>query len=284
MSVDQQKFAGGVAVITGAGAGLGSGLARRAGALGMTVVVTDIDTGRATQVAEQVIEAGGKAEALRVDVSRPEELDRLAETVFERHGGVRLLINNAGIETLGYTWEIPAARWEATLNINIHGVIHGVRAFAPKMIAKGEQAWIANLASVGSFGIMPTQTAYMVTKHAVQSFSECLYLEMELAEAPIHVSSIIPGMVKTSIFDASAGDGEPEAAAQHRKTMHDMMANYGMDLDAACKVILEQVAEGKFWVSTQPEMTDSMVAERIAFLSAKEPPRLNDTARQLLGK
>ncbi|HLU91333.1 MAG TPA: SDR family NAD(P)-dependent oxidoreductase [Pedomonas sp.] len=284
MTVDQQKFAGGVAVITGAGAGLGSGLARRAGALGMTVVVTDIDGGRAEKVAREIIEAGGKAEALVIDVSRPEELDRLAETVFERHGGVRLLINNAGIETLGYTWEIPAARWEATLDINIHGVIHGVRAFVPKMLAKGEEAWIANLASVGSFGMMPTQTAYILTKHAVQSFSECLYLEMEVAEAPIHVSSIIPGMVKTSIFDASAGEGEPEAAARHRKTMHDMMANYGMDLDEACKVILEQVAANKFWVSTQPEMTDSMVAERIAFLTAKEAPRLNDTTRQLLGK
>lgn len=284
MTVDQQKFAGGVAVITGAGAGLGSGLARRAGALGMTVVVTDIDGGRAEKVAREIIEAGGKAEALVIDVSRPEELDRLAETVFERHGGVRLLINNAGIETLGYTWEIPAARWEATLDINIHGVIHGVRAFVPKMLAKGEEAWIANLASVGSFGMMPTQTAYILTKHAVQSFSECLYLEMEVAEAPIHVSSIIPGMVKTSIFDASAGEGEPEAATRHRKTMHDMMANYGMDLDEACKVILEQVAANKFWVSTQPEMTDSMVAERIAFLTAKEAPRLNDTTRQLLGK
>src|SRR5690606_34817941 len=183
MTVDQQKFAGGVAVITGAGAGLGSGLARRAGALGMTVVVTDIDGGRAEKVAREIIEAGGKAEALVIDVSRPEELDRLAETMFERHGGVRLLINNAGIETLGYTWEIPAARWEATLDINIHGVIHGVRAFVPKMLAKGEEAWIANLASVGSFGMMPTQTAYILTKHAVQSFSECLYLEMEVAEA-----------------------------------------------------------------------------------------------------
>jgi len=284
MSLDREKFAGGVAVVTGAGAGIGAGLARRAGQLGMTVIVTDINEARAQQVVQDIKGAGGKAEALVVDVSRPEELDRLAETVFDRHGGVRLLVNNAGIETLGYTWEIPTDRWEATLDINIHGVIHGVRAFAPKILTKGDEAWIANLASVGSFGIMTTQTAYILTKHAIQSFNECLYLEMELANAPIHVSSIIPGMVKTAIFNADAGAGEPAAAARHRKTMHDMMAAYGMDLDEASKVILEQVAEGKFWVSTQPDMTESMIADRIAFLTAKEPPRLNETTRQLLGK
>ena len=282
-SLDREKFAGGVAVITGAGAGIGMGLARRAGALGMTVVVTDINGAAAEKVAEDIRANGGKAEAMVVDVSRPAELDRLAEEVFARHGEVRLLVNNAGIETIGYTWEIPTERWEATLNINIHGIIHGVRAFVPKIIKTGKEAWIANLASVGSFGMMPTQTAYMVTKHAIQSFNECLYLEMELANLPIHVCSVIPGMLKTSIFNAEAGAGEPGSAAHHRKAMHDMMAAYGMDLDEGCKVILEQVAENKFWCSTQPEMTETMVAERIEYLRAKANPTLAEQARQLLG-
>lgn len=282
MAIDKQKFSGGVAVITGAGAGIGSGLARRAGALGMTVIVTDINGAAAEKVAEEIRANGGKAEAMVVDVSKPAELDRLAEEVFARHGEVRLLVNNAGIETLGYTWEIPAERWEATLNINIHGVIHGVRAFVPRIIKTGKEAWIANLASVGAFGMMPTQTAYMVTKHAIQSFSECLYLEMELADLPIHVCSVIPGMMKTSIFNAEAGKGEPDSAARHRKAMHDMMAAYGMDLDEGCKVILEQVAENKFWCSSQPEMTETMVAERIEYLRTKSNPKLAEQARQIL--
>src|SRR5690606_29713752 len=100
---------------------------------------------------------------------------------------------------------IPAARWEATLDINIHGIVHGVRAFVPKMLATGEEAWIANLASIGAFGMMPGQTAYIMSKHAIQSFSECLFLELQHAGAPIHVASVIPGMLKTSIFDAEAG-------------------------------------------------------------------------------
>jgi short-subunit dehydrogenase len=283
MSKEQDVLGGGVAVITGAGAGIGMGLAKRAAEIGMTVVVTDISRERAEKVVEEIRAKGGKGEAIVVDVSKPQELDRLAAEVFERHGEVRLLVNNAGIETIGLSWEIPLERWEATLNINIHGVVHGVRAFAPRMIASGKEGFIANLASIGSFGIMPTQTAYMMTKHAVQSFSECLYLEMEVANAPIHVSSVIPGMLKTSIFDAEAGAGEPEHASGHRKVMREMMAAYGMDLEEGCRLILEQIAEKKFWVSTQPEMTADTLAGRIEFFRGQSAPSLAPQARQLLG-
>ncbi len=279
---DTDKFAGGVAVITGAGAGIGSGLARRAGELGMTVVVTDIDEARAGQVAQDIIAAGGQAEALKVDVSQPRELDRLADHVFANHDSVRLLINNAGIETIGYSWEIPVERWEATLNINIHGIVHGCRAFLPPMIERGEEAWIANLASMGAFGVMPQQTAYIMSKHAVQSFSECLYLELELKGAPIHVASVMPGMLKTSIFDAEAGAGEPAGAGAHRRRMFEMMRDHGMDLAQGCALIMDQIAAGKFWVHTQPEMSLGAIEGRIAFFRSQQPPVMNEEVRHLL--
>ena len=283
MSIEQEKFAGGVAVVTGAGAGIGMGFARRFAEVGMTVIVTDIAADRAEKVAGEIRDRGGKAEAMVVDVSRPEELDRLAAEVFDRHGGCRVLVNNAGIETIGNSWEIPVGRWEATLNINIHGVIHGCRAFIPHMLKAGEEAWIANLASIGAFGQMPTQTAYIVSKHAVQAFSECLYLELELAKAPIHVASVVPGMLKTSIFEASAGAGEPTGADVHRKTMADMMAAYGMDLDEGCARFVRLLAEGKFWVDSQPEMTKGSIDTRIEFLRGQQAPVLGAGQRALLG-
>lgn len=281
MALDMDVFGGGVAVVTGAGAGIGAGLARRAGALGMTVVVSDINLQAAEGTVEEIRAAGGQAEAIRIDVSQPEELDRLAETVFDRHGDVRLLINNAGIETVGYTWEIPTARWEATLNINVHGVIHGVRAFVPRMIASGKEAWIGNLSSVGAFGQMPGQTAYTVTKHAVQAFSESLYLEMELKNLPIHVSAIVPGMLRTNIFNAEAGEGEPGNAAAHRRAMFEMMRDYGMDLDEGCRLFLEQMADNKFWVHSQPEMSEQIIGGRVRFLQEQLPPIMPDIARQI---
>ena len=283
MALDKDVFAGGVAVVTGAGSGIGAGLARRAGALGMTVVVTDINEAAAAETVASIVAAGGKAEAEKVDVSIPEELDRLAELVFARHGEVRLLINNAGIETVGYTWEVPTARWEAALNINLHGVIHGVRAFVPRIIASGKEAWIGNLSSVGAFGQMPAQTAYIVTKHAVQAFSECLYLEMELKKLPIHVCSIIPGMMRTNIFNAEGGEGEPANASGHRRAMFEMMRDYGMDLDEGCRLFLEQMAEKKFWVHSQPEMSEQALGGRIRFMQDQTPPVMPDIARQIAG-
>ena len=282
MTPDEAKLSGGVAVITGAGSGIGAGLARRAGELGMTVVVADIDRAAAEAIADGIRAAGGKAEAMQVDVSRHAELDRLAEDVFTRRGPVRLLINNAGIETLGYSWEISAERWEATLNINLHGVIHGVRAFVPRMLDSGQECWIANLASIGAFGIMPTQSAYLVTKHAVQAFSENLFLELQLKGAPIHVSTVVPGYVKSAIFAANARGDEPADAARHRQTMQAMMQDHGMDADEAGHVILARVAAGHFWVSTQPEATARMIAGRIAYLQDQTDPPLSAATRALV--
>src|SRR6185312_13916127 len=141
-------FHGGAAVITGAGSGIGEGIARTAAACGMKVLLADIAIDRAEAVAADIRAAGGIASAIRVDVSIPVELDRLADHAYAEFGDVRLLVNNAGIETLGFVWELPVERWETTLAVNIHGVIHGVRAFAPRMLRSPDQTFIANVASV----------------------------------------------------------------------------------------------------------------------------------------
>ena len=282
MSIDEEKFAGGVAVVTGAGAGIGMGMSRRLAAVGMTVVVTDIAAERAETVAAGIRAEGGKAEAMVVDVAQPGQIDALAEAVFARHGAVRVLINNAGIETMGHSWEISAARWNATLDINIHGVIHGCRAFIPHMLQAGKEAWIGNLASIGAFAQMPGQTAYHVTKHAVQAFSEGLYLELEMVKAPIHLSSIIPGMIKTSIFDAEAGKGEPEQAERWRRIMRELAGAHGMELDEGCAIFVRKMAENSFWVDSQPELTQQLLDARIAYLSNPGAPVLSEEARALL--
>lgn len=278
----EKKLEGGVAVITGAGAGIGAGLARRCGALGMTVVVSDVSLTRAESVAKSIRDAGGKADAETFDVSQPQEHDAFAARVYQKYGSVRLLVNNAGIETLGYTWEIPLSRWEATLNINIHGVVHGCRAFITKMLESKEECWIANLSSIAAFSVMPTQTAYIMTKHAVQSFTECLFLELQLKRASISVSSVTPGILRSSIFDADAGKGESAVGAAYKKAMYEMMMNYGMDIDEGCEKIIGGIAEKKFWVSTQPEMTDEAIQHRVKFLTGYGDPEIAESAKHLL--
>jgi short-subunit dehydrogenase len=117
----------------------------------------------------------------------------------------------------------------------------------------------------------------------VQSFSECLYLELQIKGAPIHVSSIIPGSVKTGIFDAANGQDDDAFGSSQRRIMHDMMYAYGMELEEAARVIMEGVARGDFWVSTQPQMTRDMMAGRIAFFQSEAPPVLAGEAAAILG-
>src|SRR5438132_12826265 len=112
-----EVFGGGIAVVTGAGAGIGAGLAREAGRLGMTVVVADVDKGRAASVADAIVKAGGKAHAQVTDVRDADAVEALADWTHRNLGDVRLLVNNAGIEMLGLMWELTPQQWRKVFDI-----------------------------------------------------------------------------------------------------------------------------------------------------------------------
>ncbi|PRC45137.1 oxidoreductase, partial [Mycobacterium sp. ITM-2017-0098] len=177
----RDTFGGGVAVITGAGAGIGAGLARHASALGMTVVLADIDESAVTALRDELNAAGGTAVSVVCDVRNPDALAELAERVYADVGPVRLLVNNAGIEQFGYLWDIPVANWNRVVDINISGVFHGIRAFLPKMIEAAEPAWVWNLSSIGGVAVVPLQAPYIMSKHAILALTECLSLEVQSA-------------------------------------------------------------------------------------------------------
>ena len=276
-----ERLRGGVAVITGAGSGIGAGLAHEAAGVGMKVVLADIAEERIHRVAADIEAAGGSALAVPTDVSDPGSLDTLAAKAYERFGGVRLLVNNAGIETLGFSWEISAPTWDKTLAINISAVVHGVRAFVPRMIASGSTAFIANMASIGALGVMPVQTSYIMSKHAVLAFSECLRLEMALKELPIEVSVILPGPVATRIFADAQANPDP-VSVYHREVMQGMLDGSGISAREAAARILPQVASGAFWVSTHPEMTVEMAKNRANQLAELAEPRLPPDLRASL--
>ena len=273
MTAQLDKLRGGVAVVTGAGSGIGEALARYAAEVGMKVVLADIASERIARVANEIEAGGGSALAVPTDVSQSQDLENLADKSYTAFGDVQLLVNNAAIETLGFSWEIPAETWDKTLGININGVVHGVRAFAPRMIAAGQPAYIANTASVGAFGMMPVQTSYIMSKHAVLAFTECLRLEMQVKNAPIDVSVIVPGPVKTRIFADSEG-AQDAASRHHRQVMEQMLEDNGMSAREAAERILPQVAAGDFWVSTHPDMTRDYAAGRAQHLAELNDPVL----------
>jgi NADP-dependent 3-hydroxy acid dehydrogenase YdfG len=282
MSAARQRFGGGVAVVTGAGSGIGEGIARHAAALGMKVALADIAAARIDAIARELRDAGLDAMAVSTDVSKPEALDALAATVHEAWGDVRLLVNNAGVETMGFAWELPVEVWERTLNVNIHGVIHGVRAFAPRMIASGADCVIANLSSIGGLSVMPLQTPYILSKHAVLAFSEGLALEMLLKKTRVQVSAVLPGPVLTRIMRDAASGGD-ELTAHHLAAMQQMLEAAGVTPDAAAQSIFDQLTTGEFWVSTHPDMMRQMGAARARLLESLSQPSLDGGMLALLG-
>lgn len=274
-------FGGGIAVITGSGSGIGEGLARNAAALGMKVVLADVAADRIERVAREIKAAGGAAMPVPTDVTDPTALTRLAAIVHETWGDVRLLVNNAGIEVMGYSWEVPAEVWNKIPAVNIGGVVYGVRAFMPRMLEAGKPAFVANVSSVGGLGMMPTQTAYVATKHAVLSFTEGLSLEMQALNAPVHVSAILPGPVATRIFQDAPVAGETSFIEGQRAFMDKMVVGGLTGLEAG-KVILDGIAAKRFWVSTHPEVMAALAKERGAYLSALASPTLPEGVRALL--
>lgn len=271
-------FGGGVAVITGAGNGIGAGLARHAAALGMTVVLVDIDAGAIVALREEL---PGAVDVV-CDVRDPDALEDVAAQVYSDIGPVRLLVNNAGVEQFGYLWDTPVANWDRLVDINVSGVFYGIRAFLPRMIATDSPAWVWNLSSIGGVAAVPLQTPYIMSKHAVLALTECLRLEVELAGHAdrIHVQAVLPGAVKSNIFEAAGGvdDGDVGAAEAQRAAMLDIKAE-AMDPLEAAQVVFEQAAAGEFYLLTQPEYVGNAMSERAAILADRRAPVLRTKQR-----
>ncbi|QRY47783.1 SDR family NAD(P)-dependent oxidoreductase [Mycolicibacterium boenickei] len=278
----REIFGGGVAVITGAGAGIGAGLARYASQLGMTVVLVDVNAEAIAGLREEIDAAGGSATDVVCDVRDAAAVQALADDVYRDLGPVRLLVNNAGIEQFGYLWDTPVDNWQRVVDVNISGVFHGVKAFLPKMLATDEPAWVWNLSSIGGVAVVPLQAPYIMSKHAVLALTECLHLEVQSAghDHHLHVQAVLPGAVVSSIFESAGGvdSGDTGAAEGQRTAMLDIKAD-AMDPLAAAEMVFDQAAEGRFYLHTQPDYVGSAMAERARILSCQEAPRLRTERR-----
>ncbi|MCV7067249.1 SDR family NAD(P)-dependent oxidoreductase [Mycolicibacterium farcinogenes] len=278
----REVFGGGVAVITGAGAGIGAGLARHANRLGMTVVLVDIDDAAIADLRDEIRAAGGSAIDVVCDVRDADAVQALADQVYRDVGPVRLLVNNAGVEQFGYLWDTPVENWRRVVDINISGVFHGVKAFLPKMLAGGAPAWVWNLSSIGGVAVVPLQAPYIMSKHAVLALTECLHLEVQSAghDHHLHIQAVLPGAVVSNIFESAGGveSGDARAAEGQRAAMLDIKAE-AMDPLAAAEVVFDQAAEGRFYLLTQPDYVGSAMTERARVLSRQEAPHLRTERR-----
>ncbi|WP_339951447.1 SDR family oxidoreductase [uncultured Albimonas sp.] len=243
------RFANRVAAITGAGSGIGRALALELAARGARLAISDLSESGLAETAALLRAAGAEVEPTVLDVADPAALQAWAEATEARFGAVHQLYNNAGISLgSGPLMEMRQGAFERILEVNLWGVIHGTRAFLPRLIASGDGA-LVNISSLNGLMAQGGLSAYCASKFAVRGFTEAIRIEMLMARAPVQVVVVHPGGVATNIARANLAElrdlrpedrarAEASVAVYERKLLK-------MPPETAARVILEGVARGR---------------------------------------
>ena len=259
-----QDLRGKVAAVTGAASGIGRALALAFAREGMHVGLADI--GDLKAITAEVTALGVKAFPMKVDVSRESDVQKFAESLETVH----VVCNNAGVSPLGAVWETSAKEWDWIVGVNLWGVIHGVRAFAPRLIAQNE-GHIVNTASVAGLISPPGMGAYNVTKHAVVALSETLHHDLRERGSRVGVSVLCPAYVPTRIADFKASsDKSPETLAKEAM-MKKAVASGKLSADDVAAAVVAAVREDRFYVLTHPKIKGAIRARMDDILEEKAP-------------
>jgi NAD(P)-dependent dehydrogenase (short-subunit alcohol dehydrogenase family) len=255
-----QDLEGKVAVVTGAASGIGRGLAEAFAAEGMRLVLADVEANALDSAAAALRARGVEVHPVVTDVAVAADVDRLADHAWAACGAVHVVCNNAGVAVSGLAWEQTVADWQWILGVNLWGVIHGIRAFVPRMLAQGTEGHVVNTASLAGLTSNPFMAAYNVTKHGVVTLSETLEKELRLTNAKLRVSVLCPGFVKTGIADSDrnrpAALREPEGT--RRASELDGVVRNAIETGTSPTDVARQVVEAiraeRFYVVTHPEL------------------------------
>jgi NAD(P)-dependent dehydrogenase (short-subunit alcohol dehydrogenase family) len=186
-------------VVTGAASGIGLAITEAFVAEGMRVVMADVDQDRLDEQAERLRTGEGDVVAIGADVRDAEAVDRVGRTATERFGALHVAVNNAGVVNGGLSWEIPLEEWHRVIDVDLWGVIHGVRAFVPRILATGEEGHVVNVASMAAVLTLQKLAPYTVAKHGVLGLTDVLRGELSAFGVPVGASVVMPGMVRTGM-------------------------------------------------------------------------------------
>jgi len=190
-----------VAVITGGAGGIGAAMAKAFAERGAKIVLADLDGPALAGAVRELEKSGAQAFGVHTDVSKPESVEALAEATLRRFGAVHIVCNNAGIATFGPIAKSTRKDWEFTMSVNFWGVVNGVQAFVPRLIAQGQGGHVINTASMAGLVGMRWLGVYCASKFAVVGLTESLFVE--LRDHGIGVSVLCPMMVATNINENS---------------------------------------------------------------------------------
>jgi NAD(P)-dependent dehydrogenase (short-subunit alcohol dehydrogenase family) len=271
-----KELRGKVAVITGAGSGIGRALALACANEGMGVALADIDEPGMAETVRLLEPSNAAVLTQRCDVSDSAAVESLADAAWKRFGATHLVFNNAGVGVAGPIWTTTLNDWEWTLGINLMGVVHGIRSFVPRMLEAKLEGRIVNTASAAGLTSVPGSSVYCVTKHAVVTMSECLAHELDLVEATVGVSVLCPAFVPTGIAEsernrpAALGDKNPLAARYEEFTRKAVQAGRLSAGDVA-RITLEGVRAGRFYILPHPKIRNAVETRMRDILDDRAP-------------
>jgi NAD(P)-dependent dehydrogenase (short-subunit alcohol dehydrogenase family) len=274
-----KNFKDRVAVVTGAANGIGRAIAERCAAEGMKVVLAGINDDNLIKVERDLKERGATVLRVRTDVSKQADVEALAQKTLDAFGAVHLLVNNAGVGASGNAWDSSWNDWKWLIDVNLWGVIHGVKIFTPIMLAQKDACHIVNTSSVAGLVAYHPSAAYQVTKHAVVALSENMQLSLEQQNANVKVSVLCPGWVRTGILDSARNrpshlqNPPVEYTAEQIAAWQLMVEKLeaGMPASEAADHVFKAIVEERFYVLTHPEYTP-MIEQRMANIVSGNNP------------
>ena len=254
-----------VAVITGGAGALGRAFADRAHALGMSLVLSDIDASALEKTRGELAQAGARVAVLAGDVSKADHIEALAQLALSEFGAVHCMVNNAGVGCGGFIWENTPEDWEWVMRVNVMGVVHGVRVFTPLMLeaAKRDTAYeghIVNVASVAGLLTPPLLGIYNVSKHAVVALSETLHHDLGLVGSQVKASVLCPGFTPSGIANSHRNrpaDVQTKTAPTPSMMKAQAMISKAVEsgkltpADVAAQTF-DAIRDEQFWIFTHP--------------------------------
>jgi short-subunit dehydrogenase len=277
-----RSFNGKVAAITGAGSGIGRELALELARSGCHLALSDVNDARLAETASSCQQLGGNVTVSTVDVSNRDAVYGWAEMVVRDHGKVNLIFNNAGVGLASTLEGVSYEDFEWIVGINFWGVVYGTKAFLPHLRASAE-GHVINISSIFGIAAAPTQGAYNATKFAVRGFTEALRQELELMRAPVSVTCVHPGGIKTNIAGnarySSNIDGLLSRDAQASRTAFEKVCM--TSATRAARTILRGVQRNRRRVLVGP---DAYAIDLLTRLAPAASQRVMMAMAQRMGK